>query len=75
MTIPVPQSEPSIYPFIYKKPLTCSDKNGYPSLPSNVYWGKKFLLSLPFSIFNLVHVQLICFFSTDEQLFTRTAFT
>ena len=36
---------------------------------------KQFLLPLPFPIFDLVHVQFICFYDTDEQLFIRTAFT
>ena len=63
--------------FFDEKPLICSDKTiiPYPSLPSTVCGGKKFLLRLPFPFFDLVHMQYICFLSTDEQRFTRTAFT
>ena len=42
--------------------LNLSSQGVFPSLPSNVCGGKKFFLSLHFSIFYLVHVQFICFF-------------
>ena len=45
-----------------EKPLTCSDNDDYPSLPSNVCGEKRIILPLPFLIFDLVHVQFICFF-------------
>ena len=46
-------------------------RDNYPKVPITVCGGKKFLLPLPFPIFDLVHVQFICFYCTDEQLFTE----
>ena len=59
----------------HKKPLTCSDNDDYPRLPITVCGGKQFILPLPFPIFDLLHEQFICFFGTDEKLFTQTDFT
>ena len=64
-----------------EKPLTCSEQEDYPRLPKVLFfWGGRgnAFLPRPFPIFDLVHnahaVHSACL-STDEQLFTRTAFT
>ena len=50
-------------------------QDDYPNLPITVCGGKQFILPLPFPIFDLLHEQFICFFGTDEKLFTQTDFT
>ena len=53
-----------------EKPLTCFDKTINPGYLILFVGGEKVsLLPLTFPIFDLVHVQYVCLYGTDEQLF------
>ena len=60
--------------FFDEKPLICSDKTIIPVYLVLFVGGKQFILPPPPSL-SLIYCSSSAFSGTDEQLFTRTAFT